>query len=102
MRRISEELLAIVRDDTPYTTNFSNTALLYMNRHTFNQVRLEFVSPDKWDDYQSGITQMLGIPIMLYHGVPIGRWDLVQRATGENILAGNMWADDPPNNRIYP
>lgn len=102
MRQISEELLAILKNDTLYETNFSNTALLYMNRQTFEEFKREWVPAKQWDRHIPGITQMFGIPVMLYHGVPIGRWDLVQRATGENILAGNMWADDPTDNRIYP
>lgn len=91
MRRISEELIEILRNDIPGPNSLSNTALLYMNRQTFEQVKLQFVPPGKWNDHQSDITQMLGIPVMLYHGIPDGRWELVRRSSGENVNSGNVF-----------
>lgn len=101
MRRISKELMTILRDDRPDTTNFSNTALMYLNRQTFEHIKEELVQPNNWPRFGQSL-QMFGIPIMLYHGIPIDRWELVQRGTGENIVAGNVWEDAPTDYRIYP
>lgn len=96
MRRISEELIEIVRNDIPGPNSLSNTALLYMNRQTyevFKTIMQAQYPPGVADNFSvsSGMNYLFGIPIMLYHGVPIGRWELVQRVSGENITSGNVW-----------
>lgn len=89
--RLSEELIALIKDDKPGPDSFSNTALLYFNRQTFEQVKRELVPVDHWSRHVPGITQMFGIPIMLYHGIPLDEWELVQRISGENITKGKVW-----------
>ena len=103
-RKINEELLAIIKAD-PITPDYlRGNAILYLNRQTYEELKREYPSAESSLPWRldSIIAQMFGIPMMLYHGIPIGRWELVQRDTGENILAGNMWEDDPPNNSIMP
>jgi hypothetical protein len=93
--RISEELLAIIKNDGPNTTNFSNTAVLYMNRQTCDRLQRRAIreqqDEDRWPWLRPNLSALFGIPIVLYHGIPIGRWELVQRISGENITSGNMW-----------
>lgn len=101
-RRLSDELLSIIKNDNPYTTNFSNTALLYINRQTWEQMKQELFSGNPYpDDYgRMPILQLWGIPVMLYdYGIPLDTWELVQRGSGENITSGSVWQDEP---RIAP
>lgn len=88
---ISDELMAIIKNDKPGPESFASTALLYLNRQTLEQLKRELVPMDHWAYHVPGVTQMFGIPIMLYHGIPIGRWELVQKISGENITSGNVW-----------
>jgi len=95
--RLSDELTSIIRDDSPSTTNYSNTALLYVNRLTFDIMKSEMTSPAAypWETHANPLSQLFGIPLMRYHGIPDGRWELVQRSTGERITSGDMWEGLP-------
>lgn len=103
MRSFSEEFIAILRDDRPGPASLSNTALLYFNRQTLNKIKMELGPPAEPYPYsaqpfrrhvETVLVQMFGIPIMLYHGIPIDKWELVQRASGENINGGWVWAPE--------
>jgi hypothetical protein len=90
-RRLNEEFVAFIANDRPHTTNFSNTALIYLNRQTFDEIKREYALRDQFGSHTAGITQMFGITVMLYHGIPLDQWELVQRASGENITSGYVW-----------
>lgn len=95
MRQISEELMDVLRNDTPGPNSLSNTALMYMNRQTFEEFKQTMQAPDPPTDSLHSLrpfpAQLFGIPVMLYHGIPDGRWELVRRSTGESITSGNVW-----------
>lgn len=98
MRRISEELIEILRNDIPGPNSLSNTALLYMNRltcETFKAVMAQQQSTTvNLYDLRPYPTQLFGITLMLYHGIPDGRWELVQRFSGENVTSGNVFGKE--------
>lgn len=96
MRRLNDELLTIIQEDNPQTTNFSNTAVLYLNRQTFEQMKTVFAynSSDLRDRIRQAFTHLLGIPIMLHHSIPAEYWELVQRDSGEQIISGYVWATE--------
>jgi len=95
VRLISDEFIAIIRDDPPGPQSFSNTALLFMNRQTLDEFKRELVYPRGAEGPRSALGHMFGVPIMLYHGIPIGRWELVRRGSGEHITDGRVWQDEP-------
>lgn len=91
--RINDELLALIRTDKP---RFSDTALLYLNRVTWDTMKSDLVASNSAPvDVVGRIGQLFGIPVMLYHDIPFGRWELVQRISGENITSGNVWEGVP-------
>lgn len=91
MKEMSEELTNLLMGVT--TTRYHNHALLYMRKQTFEDIKFTLVRDDtpieSWR--HDPIASMFGIPIMLYHAIEYGRWELVERGTGTYITSGNVW-----------
>ena len=66
-----------------------------LNRQTRDQLKAvtsDQQDEDKWPWLRpNSLSALFGISIVLYHGIPIDRWELVQRISGENITSGAMW-----------
>lgn len=98
MKRISEELIEILRSDIPGPNSLSNTALMYMNRQTYEQFKavMQAQQPMAVDNFSVSavMSRLFGVAIMLYHGIPDGRWELVQRSSGEHVNSGNVFKNE--------
>lgn len=93
-RRLSEELVAILRDDSAGATSFYNTGILLLHRLSQEELKREYAHDVNPIHTSRSIQQIFGVPIMLYHGIPVGEWELIQRESGENIISGKLWQDE--------
>jgi hypothetical protein len=71
-------------------------AFIFMNKITLEAVRNTAYPPEKDENPFSlrppMLSQIFGTPVMCYHGIPDGKWELIARYTGDLLESGNVFA----------
>lgn len=85
--RLSPHILKLARYGTP-------NCFVLMQKDTLTALLALSPLPEA-DDLEPGVVaQVFGTPIVLYTGVPLHKWELVDSKTGEIHHSGSIYASE--------